>query len=198
MGDLKEQLLKAGLVTEEQVRDADRKPRNPGKNPGKGKPRRGTRKPGKGKPAARGPAPKSPSSPEEVDLAEAYRLRAREERETREAQARARREAEKRRKANRAKIAALIREHTQNRDDAEHAYHFQVSGKVKQVYVTPDQLAALAGGELAITFLEGRRCLIPAAIAEEIRKLDPDKLVVHHAVQPDGHAEDDVPDDLMW
>jgi len=194
MGDLKEQLLKAGLVTEEQVRDADHKP----KGRGTGKAGRGRRKPGSGKPAARGPAQKGPRSAEEVDLAEAYRLRAREERELREAEARARREADKRRKENRAKIATLIREHAQNRDDAEQSYHFQVSGKVKQVYVTNDQLAELASGELAITFLEGRRCLIPAAIAEQIQDLDPDKLVVRHAPTPGDAAEDDIPDDLMW
>lgn len=187
MGDLKEQLLKAGLVSEEQVREAGRKPKGKGGR-GKAKPRKAPPKRHREKPAR---------SSAEIDLAEAYRVRAREEREAREAEARARREAERRRKANRARIAELIREHAQNKDTAEHVYHFAVSGKVKQVHVTPGQLKALAAGELAITFLEGRRCLIAADIATQIEALDPDKLIVRHDPEQTSD-EDDIPDDLMW
>jgi len=188
MSDLKEQLLKAGLITEAQARAASR-PKPPS-------PRHG-RKAGKG--GRRGPRPDKRStdtSAAEIDLAQAYRLRAGEERREREAAEQARREAERRRKANRARIAQLIRDHLQNDAGAELNYHFTVRDKVKQVRVTPGQLAALAAGELAITFLDGQRCLIPAAVAEEIATLDPDKLVVRHA--PDAGEADGVPDDLLW
>ena len=195
MGDIRDQLLKAGLVTEEQVRDA----REPAKK------RRGTAPAGKkGKPARRKPGkPSRPAAsggrdPGNVDLAEAYRLRAREERRAREQAERERREAERQRKANRARIAELIREHSQNDDTADQPYHFSVGDKVKQVQVTRDQLKALAGGELAITFLEGRRHLIPAAIADQIHALDPGKLVIRHERDAPDRAEDDIPDDLMW
>lgn len=187
MSDLKEQLLKAGLITEAQARVANRPkpPPRPGRKPGKAD--------------RRGPRPARPTtetSAAEIDLARAYRLRAGEERREREAAEQARREAERRRKANRARIAQLIRDHLQNDAGAELNYHFTVRDKVKQVRVTPEQLAALAAGELAITFLDGRRCLIPAAVAEEIAVLDPDKLVVRHT--PDAGESDGVPDDLIW
>ncbi|HDP88337.1 MAG TPA: DUF2058 family protein [Thioalkalivibrio sp.] len=198
MGDLKEQLLKAGLVTEEQVREAAR--------PAKPASRRG--KPGKGRAKTKGKAPREGNrshqtpaagvTPEEIDLARAYRLRAEEERRAREAAEQARREAERLRRANRARIAELIREHAQNDASAEQSYHFTVGDKVKQVLVTPEQLQALADGLLAITFLDGRRCLIPAAVADEIQALDPGKLVIRHTPETDGAAADDVPDDLVW
>jgi hypothetical protein len=187
MSDLKEQLLKAGLITDAQARAATRpkSPPRPGKKAGKG--------------SRRGPRPDrrtSETSAADIDLAQAYRLRASEERREREAAEQARREAERRRKANRDRIAQLIRDHLQNDAGAELNYHFNVRGKIKQVRVTPEQLGALAAGELAITFLDGRRCLIPAAVAEEIAALDPAKLVVRH--EPDAGEADGVPDDLIW
>lgn len=187
MSDLKEQLLKAGLITEAQARAASQ-PKPPSRH---------DRKTGKGDRQAPRPGKRSTDATSaEIDLAQAYRLRAGEERREREAAEQARREAERRRKANRARIAQLIRDHLQNDPGAELNYHFTVRDKVKQLRVTPEQLGALAAGELAITFLDGRRCLIPAGVAEEIAALDPDKLVVRHA--PDAGEADGVPDDLLW
>lgn len=185
MGDLKDQLLKAGLVTEEQLHKASQPPR---KRRSKGRrPAQKAREPGSDR-----------RSTEEIDLSEAYKLRAREERQAREEAARKRREEERQRKANRARIATLIREHSQNDEAADRIYNFAVSDKVKQVRVTHDQLQALAKGELAITFLEGRRHLVPAAIADQIQSLDPGKLVVRHDPDATRDEESDIPDDLMW
>jgi hypothetical protein len=49
---------------------------------------------------------------------------------------------------------------------------------VKYLYVTEQQQRELADGVLAITFLEGKRCLIPSEVAQQILAIDPDKLIV--------------------
>jgi hypothetical protein len=46
------------------------------------------------------------------------------------------------------------------------------------VYVTEAQQTQLANGELALTFLEGKRCIIPLETAQAITALDPDKIII--------------------
>ena len=186
---LRDQLLKAGLVTEEQVKAAETRPKGPrpqGKR-GKAKP-----KGAKAKRAETGSA----AARSESDLEAAYRARARQERAEREAAEQAKREAARLKKENQAKIKALIGQHTLNADNADIAYNFVVGGKVKQVYITQDQQAGLASGDIAITVLDGKRCLIPGTVAEQIHALDPSKLVVRH--DPKAADEWGIPDDLMW
>ncbi|OQX06663.1 MAG: hypothetical protein BWK73_30130 [Thiothrix lacustris] len=75
-------------------------------------------------------------------------------------------------------MAALINDNLHNVDDADIRYNFVVGDNIKYLYVTEAQQQALADGKLAITFLGGKRCLIPDAIAQQILALDPDKLIV--------------------
>ena len=189
---LQEQLLKAGLATEEQLRQARRGKRRPpaqkAKRKGRGAP-----------PRARGERP--PRDDGAPDLAAAWAARRKLEAEER----RQAKEAAARRKANRRKVRELIQSHALNDPAADLPYQFQVGATIKRLYVTAEQRRQLLAGELAITFLDGRRCLIPAAVAEHIRALDPDKIVIRHEPAPEPPpAEDDpyagyeVPDDLIW
>ncbi len=181
---LQEQMLKAGLVTEEQVDKANR--------PARRRPPRGGKK-SSGK--RQGAAGRQRRSQEEIDLARAYAARRAEEK--REA-ARKKAEAEQRRK-NREKVARLIRDNMLDNSQGEVEYQFIIGSTIKKIWVTPEQRQGLLNGELGVTFLGGKRCLIPVAVAEEILRLDPKKAIA--LVSPeadDGDGEFAVPDDLIW
>lgn len=201
---LRDQLLKSGLVQKlkveakpEAVRASSGKPSSrsgdrPAVQPGGGKPAHG--KP----PAARaGQANTSrPASGGEPDLAQAYALRARSEREERE---RVQREAEKKAREKRERkeqIARLLNGKTLNVADAEHARHFEHGGKIRRVYCTQEQLAAVNRGEIAVVQQNGRYLLVAADIAQQVRAASAEALVL--LVDPNAPVEDDVPADLIW
>ena len=48
------------------------------------------------------------------------------------------------------------------------------------------RLTQLANGELALTFLEGKRCIIPLETAQAISVLDPDKIIIIN--QPEAES----------
>ncbi len=170
---LQEQLLKAGLVTQDQVKAANRKP-----------------KPKKRKPSKATKQPRQPTN----DLAKAYA--AREAAEQQEAR-RAREQAAKR-KRQRAQLRKLIQDNTLNDPAAELPYQFVVGSNVKKVHTTAEQRQLLLDGRLAITFLDGKRCIVSEDIALQIRGLDPKKIIIQ--ANPDALQEDasDIPDDLIW
>lgn len=145
-----------------------------------------------------------PRSQEEIDLAKAYAIRAQKEKEERIEAERLRQEEAARRRAAKAKVAELLKDKALNAADAEHARHFEYGGKIKRIYVTPDQLKALNAGELAVVQLDGRYLLVTAALADEVAALLPSLVALK--VDPNAPAGDDpyadpqyqVPDDLVW
>lgn len=177
---LRDQLLKAGLVTEAQLEKAQQPPPKPkaaAARPQQPRPEQ--------RPAARSPTPQRqperkvarPQS-ESSDLAQFYAARAAAERAERLEAEQRQRELAARRKQTREQVAQLVNAHLQNVDDAEIRYNFVVGNNIKYLYVTEQQQHDLADGKLAITFQAGKRCLIPVAIAEQIRALDPEKIVI--------------------
>lgn len=160
-----------------------------------GKPGRGG-KPGGGK--------RPPRSQEEIDLAKAYAIRAQKEKQERIEAERLKQEEAARRRAAKARVAEILKDKTLNAAEAEHARHFEYGGKIKRIYVTPDQLKALNAGELAVVQLDGRYLLVTAALAGEVAALLPSLLALK--VDPNAPAADDpyadpqyqVPDDLIW
>jgi hypothetical protein len=185
---LSDQLLKAGLVTQDQIEQSEqakqqRKARaksapGNGKNTGKaGKnnhPGQGARK---NQPAT--PAAKKPAKKEGSDLAAFYKQRNQLEREEREAAEQLKREAAAKRKKVRKQLRELIAAHTKNTEDAAVRFNFVVGETVKYLYVTEEQQQAIADGELSITFMDGKRCLIPPEIGEQILALDASKIVIN-------------------
>lgn len=178
---LQEQLLKAGLATEKQVNKA-----NADKKKQKKK------------------APKKPKAErnqsQQSDLAAAYAARRKQEQQE---HAEAQRLAAQR-KANRALIKQLVKENTLNVKDAPESFQFVIGSNVKKIFVTVEQKKKLQVGELGITFQNGARCLIPAAIVAKIRELDPEKTVFINPSEDkssdieDDYADFEVPDDLDW
>lgn len=190
---LRDQLLKAGLVTQKQVEEANQpkpKPPRPAPNKEAKPPPREVKRPSSPAPTPPSAPPKSPIAPkkpkEPDDLAKFYKARDQLERNEREEEERRQREIAARRKQTREEVRALIMSHLQNVAEAEIRYNFVVGENIKYLYVTEQQQQQLATGELAVTFLEGKRCLIPVAIAQQILALDPSKIVVIN--QPESEA----------
>lgn len=175
---LRDQLLKAGLITQKQVEEANQpKPKASRPQPPK------NAKPAPRQDKSPSVAPQPPKAPaanpkENNDLAKFYKARDQLERNEREEEERRQREIALRRKQTREQVRALITNNLQNVEDAEIRYNFVVGDNIKYLYVTEQQQQALADGQLAITFMEGKRCLIPIAVAQEILALDASKIVI--------------------
>ena len=121
------------------------------------------------------------AAPGEPDLAQAWAQRARLEREERE---------------RRARLHALLDGKALNAADAEHPRHFPHGGKIRRIYCTAEQLAALNRGELGVVQRDGRYLLVTRDLAEQAGAIAAEALVL--LVDPDAPAEDDVPADLTW
>jgi uncharacterized protein YaiL (DUF2058 family) len=206
---LRDQLLQLGFKTPPKPEPPPRAahpagggkpaPRNEGRHAAKPGPRRDER----------GAAPKQRRdgprrSQAEIDLGKAYALRAQQEKEERIAAEKARQEAARLRREARARLVAFAADKALNDPAAEIARHFEYGGKIKRIYVTPDQLRALNAGELGALQLEGRYVLVTAAVLDEAAQIFPDAVALR--VDPDAAPGDDpyadpryrVPDDLVW
>jgi uncharacterized protein YaiL (DUF2058 family) len=193
---LKDQLLKLGFKPP--VRAPEPKGRPSGK-PGGGAQRQG-------KPAGapqhaksaprREDRPRGGARPAEPDLAQAYAIRAKTEREER---LRAERDAQERareKKARRAKLAALLEGKALNDAAADVARHFPHGDRIRRVYVTAEQLPRLNRGELGVVQLNGRYLVVERSVALEAGAIAEEALVL--LPDPDAPAEDDIPADLVW
>lgn len=167
MSSLSDQLLKAGLVTEEQVKKAAEKPKKHKSH------KKSTNKSLKQKSARTNKSKKEPS-----DLAQFYKKRASLEKSEKKEIERKKKEAAKLKKETNDKINKLLTDNLLNDETAEIRYNFVVGTTIKYLFVNEEQQQKLADGELAISFLGGKRALISKEIAEEIRAINPNKIVV--------------------
>ncbi|MFP4243805.1 MAG: DUF2058 family protein [Ectothiorhodospira sp.] len=160
---LREQLLEAGLVTEEQAKQAEAPPP---RRQGKGRPAtgKGRRPPRRGKPPGGGGG-NGGRAPVSADPPRKDRGASRNPPD----------------RALKARLRELVATHRENHDEADLPYHFQVGSTIKHVYVTPPQQQALAEGRLCIAFLDGRRHLLPGEVGREILRQDPKRTVVFPA-----------------
>lgn len=205
---LSEQLLKAGLITQTQIDQAEqakqqqkekaKEAREQAKHkqskpnraplPAKNTKSAAAKPDGANKPAEKQPTQKSTKQRSASDLEQFYRERNDLERQEKEAEEKRKRELAERKKQTRQQVRELISANSKNVEDASIRYNFVVGETVKYLYVTEQQQQELADGSLAITFLEGKRCLIPHTVAEQILAIDPDKLIVLN--QGDTESED--------
>jgi len=182
---LRDQLLKSGLV--KKLKSEAR----PAPAPVASKPAPSRPAP----PPRRQPAP-SAEQLHERDLARAYALRARQEKEERE---RVQREAERsarEKKERRQKLAALLDGKARNSADADIPRHFPHGNKIRRVYCTAEQLANLNRGDLAVVQLAGRYLMVERDVALQAQAVQADALVL--LCDPNAPAEDDVPPDVTW
>jgi hypothetical protein len=179
-GSLRDQLVKAGLVTKEKANLAGAK----------------SRKKSKGK------RHNASAVSTEVD-------KATQEKRERDRQLNAEREAKKQAEAQRAAIKQQIKQLIEGdhveKYQGEIAHNYQAGNRIKQVFVTEAVHKQLADGALGVTRLNGKTFIVPRAVAEKVTALNPDYLVALN--RPDDEKDSDpddpyagyeVPDDLMW
>lgn len=178
---LRDQLLQAGLVTEQQVQRAEREQRQQQYKA----PRNERRKPP-------GPTP-----------AQLAAQKAAAEKLARDAEANRRRQEKLERRAKYAEVRQLVAAHQLPRVETEDFYNFQDGAQIRRIEVNPELRARLVGGQLAIVRCEGRYAFVPAAIGEQIGARVEKALL--HLNRPGARPADDdpykdfqVPDDLMW
>lgn len=184
---LRDQLLKAGLVSRDQVRQAEQSKRRKNKaernQPGKKK---------KPQPAERPAAkPQAPSAPKAAAAKPA-------ELDRKMARRRAREEGRMRKLLDR-RLQGVLETAVRNDPKADITHHFTRGNKITHLYVTAAQQRELAAGELAIVGFHGRHYLVAWAEAQRMRDIDPKLFVFRHDPDaPDPEAEHPVPDDLQW
>jgi uncharacterized protein YaiL (DUF2058 family) len=155
---LKEQLLALGLAREK--KGAGR----PAKAGNRGSSKRRKKAAGSG----------VDDSMTEMSLDRAYALRRQQEQAQAEAaQKRKREEVRRRRQLNR-EIGDIVNRHRLNQPDAEVPRNFMYKGRIRKVYLTAKQTAALNRGELGIAYLSGGYHLLAPEHIEAVRKLSAD------------------------
>lgn len=143
------------------------------------------------------PEPRKPRDAGEPNLAQAFALRARADRAEREAAEREARERAAEKKERKRKLQALLVGKALNRGDAEQVRNFEFAGKIRRIYVTPEQLRQINAGELGVVMHGGHALLVTRDIATQAQAIAPELVAL--LVDPDAPAADDgVPDDLMW
>jgi len=179
---LREQLLKAGLVTEKQAKQAER---------ATGQQRHRAVKGGK-------PAPAPPPAKAAQQALAAKLLRDQELNRKQQDKAE--------RKARAAQLRQLVEQLRVPRPESDDYYNFVDGGKIRRLTVTPDLRARIVAGSLAIVRYEGHYDLVPADAVERIRERDASAIVASPPAEPASSppAADDpykdfvVPDDLTW
>ncbi|MDH5301533.1 MAG: DUF2058 domain-containing protein [Gammaproteobacteria bacterium] len=207
---IKDQLLRAGLVTEERIKKAEEKPQR------KPQPKKKPAQPHKRRPVAA--KPKAAPAPVEPVLSAEERAAA---------------------KALKQKLREFLREHRLNKnqvDDevkqalgktdapaeadngesppppaaptgpvADIKYYFQLQGRAHHLYLTAEQRQGVIAGELSILVRNERYYLLTAADLATAREMAPES-VVFTATDSDSETTDAddpyaafrIPDDLHW
>ncbi|CAL1241087.1 DUF2058 domain-containing protein [Candidatus Methylocalor cossyra] len=179
MSGLKEQLLKAGLISEQQLKRAQREQRKNNRQQG----------------------PQGRASEDAQ-----RRQQALAEKAERDRQLNRQRQEEAQRKALAAQVRQLIETHRQGQGDGDTPFHFVDGKTVKRLYLSPPVREQVVRGQLAIVKLDQRYELVPAAIADKLRQRDPTCIVLQNPPTPpestpeadDPYAAYRVPDDLVW
>lgn len=183
MSSLQDQLLKAGLVDEKKLAQANRE-----KNRKDNLKRHSKNK-------------KKPAQKKRPAVVNQKAERDRELNQKRQQAAR--------RKEQEAQVKQLIDNNKEDRSKGELAYSFVYKKKVKKIFITAAQKQQLVAGRLQIvTYViqnDGRKFdLVPLTAAEKIKQRDPDSIVDTNAADESQSKTDDfyagfeVPDDLDW
>lgn len=179
---LREQLIKAGVANENQLKKARAHDRRQHRQANQSK-RTGA------------PAPER----EAAVLAR----RAAEQKKARDRELNLKQQAAKERQAAEAQARDLVvkSEIQRKQSDKDIAFNFTHGGKIKLVYVSPELHRKLSAGELAICRTRGRYRVVPKAVAEKVQPIAPYLVafLADAAAEEDpAYAEHPIPDDLMW
>jgi uncharacterized protein len=176
---LREQLLKAGLVTENKVKSAsqaDEQRRRQLKSAGKQRAN---------------------------DVPPSAAQRAQAQKVARDLELNRRQQEKERRRALRAQVQQLVEQARLPRLESEDYYSFIDGGKVCRVAVDAHRRQEICEGKLVIVRYRGFHEVVPAEAARQIRERDENALIVRQeenktAAEDDPYKDFVVPDDLTW
>jgi len=186
---LRDELLKAGLVTSEQAARAERG-RRVSSRPTTGKTARKVHRGGERRTAR----PASGGEPREAPV----------RRPPVAAEPAAPDPEERVRQLNLAIRRILDTEAEKAGNDTDTPFHFPRGDRLKRLYVSEAQRRRLASGELAIVGFRGRHHLVPRTAGERVRELRSEVFVFiasgADAAQgvEDGYEGYEIPDELVW
>ncbi|HET8941148.1 MAG TPA: DUF2058 family protein [Rudaea sp.] len=132
----------------------------------------------------------------ELDLARAYALRARQEKQDRVREQAEAERAAREKKERKLKLTSLLGDKALNAADADVPRHFPHGNKIRRIYCTKQQLVQLNRGDLAVVQLLGRYLLVTRELGMQAHAIHAESLVL--LCDPDAPNEDDVPADLVW
>jgi len=141
---------------------------------------------------------KGSKSAGELSLDQAYALREREEQRQAERARQQKREEDRRRREVNKAIREIVSAERQNREDAEIARNFMFNGRIRKVYVTPEQQQALSMDELGIVYLAGSYHLLSPDSLKAVRQISAEHVVDLSLAAGDDDSDHPVPDDLIW
>lgn len=181
---LREQLLKAGLVSEQQVQKVERDQRQQQHRGAHSQPKEKRRNPG--------------PTPQQLAVQKAAAEKA-----ARDAELNRKKQEKAERRARFAEIRQLVEQHQVPRVESDDFYNFQDGTNIRRVPVNAELRSRLIAGELAIARCEGRYAFVPAAVGQRIRERV-ERALIHWndpAKKPDAddpYKDYAVPDDLVW
>ena len=118
------------------------------------------------------------------------------------------RQEEIRRREEENSIRQLIHAHRLARAGGEIAFNFQDGGRLRRLYLAPEQQRSLVAGHLALVRQDAEIELVPREIAEDLLKRNASLVLVMNqplpktkpvaAEEDDPYAAYQVPDDLIW
>jgi uncharacterized protein YaiL (DUF2058 family) len=179
---LREQLLKAGLVTEKQVKASEQQQH------------RQQRPPQQSRHKPPPPVPEQKRAAEQAQAAKAAR----------DQQLNRQRQLNAEAKARAAEIRQLIEQHKLPKVESDDRFNFVHGSKLRFVAVDAARRAGIDNGTLFIVRYEGQSNVVPADCAERIRERDPRVVITPGTATPPPVDENDpykdfvVPDDLKW
>ena len=204
MNSLRDQLLKVGLVTEQQAKKAaqQEQQRQFRHRPPKPKePPRPSQKTPQMNAAAAKPVVRGPQEPTQ-SAATLAAQQAQAAKIARDQELNRKREEKAKRRARIAEIEQIIDQNRVPRLETEDFYSFIDGKKIRRMSVNPERREQLTSGVLAIVRYKGHYAAVPKATAERIRERDENMVVPvvaqTSATTDDAYKDFVVPDDLMW
>jgi len=180
---LREQLLKAGLVTEKQAKQAERTTSDQRHRQAKG-----------GKRTS--PPPEPAKAAQQAQAAKLLR----DQELNRKQQEKAAR------KARAAELRQLVQQLRVPRPESDDYFNFVDGGRIHRLQVTPELRTRLVAGTLAIVRYDGRYDVVPVELLDRLRERHADAIVADPtapaaappAADDDPYKDFVVPDDLTW
>ncbi len=174
-----EQLLKAGVVSKQQVQKANKDKQK------KKKQQRNQKQTA-------------------IDETSLKARQAADEKAKRDRELNQRKQEQARKKAISAEINQLISANRVERnEECDIPYNFEHQKKVKRIYINAEMKQKIIQGKLGIARIEGRYELVPRSIAEKIQQRNEKRIILFdnetvEVDENDPYAEYEIPDDLIW